>query len=102
MPECVAKSLHSCLTLCNPMYCSPLGSSDHGILQVRLLAWVAMPSSRGSSQRRYRTHVSHFAGSFLLSEPPGKPFKRLRDPQKQLHEAEKKNKEGQLETDWIF
>jgi len=73
-----------------------------GILQARIMQWVAMPSSRGSSQHRYRTQVSHFAGRFLLSEPPGKPFKGLRDPQKQLHEAEKKNKEGQLETDWIF
>ena len=37
-------------TLCNPMDCSPPGSSVHGILQTRILEWVAMPSSRGSSQ----------------------------------------------------
>ena len=42
----------SCLTLCNPMDCSPLGSSVHGILLERILEWVAMPSSRGSSQPR--------------------------------------------------
>ena len=47
-----AKSLHSCPTLCNPMGCSLPGSSVHGILQARILEWVAMPSSRGSSQPR--------------------------------------------------
>ena len=40
-----AKSLQSCLTLCNPMDCSPPGSSVHGILQSRVLEWVAMPFS---------------------------------------------------------
>ena len=43
------KSLQSCLTLCDPMDCSPLGSSVHGFLQAGILVWVAMPSSRGSS-----------------------------------------------------
>ena len=42
------KSLQSCPTLCNPMDCSPPGSSVHGILQARILESVAMPSSRGS------------------------------------------------------
>ena len=41
-----------CLTLCNTMDCSLPDSSVHGILQVRILEWVAMPSSRGSSQCR--------------------------------------------------
>ena len=41
-----------CLTLCDPMNCSPPGSSAHGILQARILEWVAIPSSRGSSQPR--------------------------------------------------
>ena len=53
-----AKLLQSCLTLGNPMDYSPLGSSVHGILQARILEWVAMPSSRGSSQPRDQTHVS--------------------------------------------
>ena len=44
-----AKLLHSCLTLCDPTDNSPLGSSVHGILQIIILEWVAMPSSRGSS-----------------------------------------------------
>ena len=40
------KSLESCLILCDPMDCSPPGSSVHGILQARILEWVAMPSSK--------------------------------------------------------
>ena len=40
----------SCLTLCDPMDCSPLGSSVRGISQARILEWVAISSSRGSSQ----------------------------------------------------
>ena len=46
------KVTQSCLTLCDPMDCSPPGSSVHGILQARILEWVAMPSSRGSSWLR--------------------------------------------------
>ena len=45
-----ALSLQSCLTLWDPMDCNPPGSSVHGIFQTRILKWVAMPSSRGSSQ----------------------------------------------------
>ena len=63
------------LTLCNPMDCSPPGSSVHGILQTRMLEWVAAPSFRGSSQPRDRTQVSHLhwqAGSLPLA-PAGKP-----------------------------
>ena len=51
-----AKLLQSCL--CNPMDHILPGSSVHGILQARVLERVAMPSSRGSSQPRDRTHVS--------------------------------------------
>ena len=54
-----AKSLQLCLTLCNPMDCSPPGSSVHGILQARIREWVAMPCSRGSSQPRDQTCVSY-------------------------------------------
>ena len=52
------KSLQSCLTLCDPKARSLPGSSVHGILKARILEWVAMPSSRGSSPPRDRTHVS--------------------------------------------
>ena len=60
-----AKSLQSCLTLFYPMDCSLPGSPGFGILQVRILEWVAMPSSRGSSQSRNRTQVSCIAGGFF-------------------------------------
>ena len=46
------------IQLCDPMACSQPGSSVHGILQARILGWVAMPSSRGSSWPRDRTHIS--------------------------------------------
>ena len=47
-----AKSLQSCPALCDPLDCSLLGSSVHGILQARMLEWVAMASSRGASGPR--------------------------------------------------
>ena len=50
-----------CLTLCDPMDCSPPGSSIHGIFQARVLEWVAIAFSRGSSWLRDRTLVSHIA-----------------------------------------
>ena len=56
----------SCLTLCNPMDCSPPGSPVHGILQARLLEWVAIPFSRGSSWPRDQIQVSHIAGRFFI------------------------------------
>ena len=51
-----------CPTLCDPMDCSPPGFSVHGILQARVLEWVAISFSRGSSKPRDRTQVSHIAG----------------------------------------
>ena len=55
----------SCLTLCNPMDCIPPVSSVHGILQAKILEWVAMLSSRGSSQPRDQTQVFCIAGRFF-------------------------------------
>ena len=52
------KATQSCLTLCDPMIV-------HGILQAKILEWVALPFSRGSSQPRDRTQVSHIAGRRL-------------------------------------
>ena len=52
----------SCPTLCDPVDCSPPGSSIHGILQARILEWVAISFSRESSQHRDLTQVSHIAG----------------------------------------
>ena len=70
-------SFQLCLTLCNPRNCSPPGSSVHGILQARILEWVAMPSSRGSSLPRDPTRVScllHWQEGSLPLTPPGKIF----------------------------
>ena len=57
-----AESLQSFSTLFNPMDCSPAGSSNHGILQARILEWVAMPFFRGSSPPRDQTWVLHITG----------------------------------------
>ena len=56
------ETTQSCLTLCNPVDCSLPGSSVHGILQARMLEWVAISFFRGSSQPRDQTRVSHIAG----------------------------------------
>ena len=54
------------LTLCDPMDCSRPGSSVHGILQARILEWVAIPFSRGSSQPKDQTHISYIEGRFFI------------------------------------
>ena len=62
----------SCPTLCNPMDCSPPGSFIHGISQARILVWVAISFSRGSSQSRDQAHISCLAGGFFTTEAPRK------------------------------
>ena len=61
----------SCLTLCNPLDCSPLGSSAHGIRQAKILERVAISFFKGYSWPRGWTWVSCIAGSFFTTEPPG-------------------------------
>ena len=56
------KVAQSCLTLCDPM-----DYMDHGILQARILEWIAFPFSKGSSQPRDRTQVSPIVGRFFTS-----------------------------------
>ena len=56
-----AKSPKSCPTLCDPMDCSPPGSSLPGVFQARILEWVTTSFSRGSSQPRYQTHISYIS-----------------------------------------
>ena len=56
------KVTQSCPTLCDPM-----DYTVHGILQVKILEWVAFPFSRGSSQPRVWTQVSHIAGRFFTN-----------------------------------
>ena len=75
-----AQSLEMCPTLCDPIDHSTPDSSIHGILQARILERVAMPSSRGSSQSRDRTHVSYIsciAGGFFTAEPLGESIYQL-------------------------
>ena len=62
---CACLVSQQCLTLCDPMDCSPQGSSVYEILQARILEWVAMPSSRRSSQLRNWTQVSCITGRFF-------------------------------------
>ena len=67
-----ARSLLSCLTVCNPMDYSPSGSSVHGILQARIVKWVAISSSRGSSRPRDCNHISYVSciGRWVLYHYP--------------------------------
>ena len=71
-----AKSLQSCPILCNLMDCSPPGSSVHGILQARILEWVAMPSSRRSSRHRGQLWVSYISctGRWVLHQKSPDPL----------------------------
>ena len=71
------KTLQLCLTLREPMDCSPPGSSVHGILQARILEWAAIPSSRGSSQPGDWTCISCLQHRPVGSLPlalPGSPW----------------------------
>ena len=72
-----AKLLQSCPTLWDLIDCSLPGSSVHGIIQARILEWVALPFSRGSSQPRDWTRISCdscIAGRFFTAESPEKPL----------------------------
>ena len=64
-----AKSLQSCPTLCDAMDCSPPGSSFRGVLQARILEWVAMPSTRGSPPGTEPTSLTSpaLAGGFFTT-----------------------------------
>ena len=66
--SCVCVCAQSCLSLCSPMDYSPLGSSVHGIVQDRILVWVFISFSRGSSQSKDQTHMSYVScvGRWIL------------------------------------
>ena len=66
------KAAQSCQTICHPM-----DYTVHGILQARILEWVAFPFFRGSFQPRDRTQVFHVTGGFFTSWATGKPGSRL-------------------------
>ena len=71
-------------TLCDPMDCSLPGSSVHGILQRRILEWVAISFSRGSSQPRDRTQVSSIEGRFFTLWATRKATRKFISLNKQL------------------
>ena len=85
LPQCVCvhacarvcvQSLQSCPSLCHPKDCSLPGSSVYGIFQARILEWVAMPSSRGSSQPGMEPAsplLPALQVNSLPTGPPGKP-----------------------------
>ena len=85
--EVKKKVTQSCQTLCNP-----LGYRVHGIIQARILEWAAFHFSRGSSQPRDWTQVSHIAGGFFTTESQGKPLYKLRKGDNEsissLHDAD--------------
>ena len=78
---CECSIAQSFLALCDSMACSPLGSSVPGILQARILEWVAMPSSPGDLPDPGIEPASlaypALAGGFFTTGPPGKPLTGL-------------------------
>ena len=70
--QCVLVS-QMCPTLCDTKDCRPLGSSVHGILQARILEWVAISSSRGFSRPRNGTQVSCIGGDSFHQNHQGIP-----------------------------
>ena len=72
-----AQVAKSCLSLFGPVDCSPAGFFVYGIYQARILEWVAISFSRGSSQPRDWTHISCTAGGFFTNEPCRKPMARI-------------------------
>ena len=80
--------LLSCVQLfCDPMDCSPPGSSVHVISQARILEWVAISFSKGFSLPRDQTDISCIAGRFFTTEPPGKA-PAIRDPKPNKKETD--------------
>ena len=76
-PCCASSVPESSPTLCNPMDCSPSGSSVHVISQARKLEWVTIPFPRGSSDPGMEPQSPALAGRFFTAEPLGKPHTQL-------------------------
>ena len=74
VPKVKVKSLSRVRLFATPWNVSPPGSSIHRILQARILEWVAISFSRGSSRPKDRTQASPLQADTLTSEPPGKPY----------------------------
>ena len=89
IPQSENEVAQSCPTLCDPMDCSLPGSSLHGILQARVLEWVAISFSRGSSQPRDRTRVSWI---------PGRHFNLWATREARFHKARDKKAKANRKT----
>ena len=74
--ESESEVAQSCPTLCDPMDCSPPGSSVHGILQARILEWVAISFSRCLPDPGIKPRSPALQADTLTSDPPGKPIQR--------------------------
>ena len=82
---CVHTQLLSHAWLCDPTDCSPPGSSVYGISKARILEWVAISSSRGSSRPRDQTRISCIGRQILYCwSPQGSPFTWLKRKWKSL------------------
>ena len=75
----------SCLTLCDPMDCSPPSSSVHGILQARILEWVAIAFFRRSSQPGFKPGSLALQADSLPSEQPEKQAKSIKNLLERIH-----------------
>ena len=85
------KSFSRVQRLCDPMDCSPPGSSIHGIFQARVLEWVAIPFSRRSSWPRDRTRVSCIAGRCFTVWATRKESNQTNPNRGTLHKATSQN-----------
>ena len=84
MQVCACSVTELCLTLCEPMDCSPPGSSLPGIFQARILEWVAISFSKGSSQPRNWTQVSCIGSQILSHWATREPQYRCKNPQQNI------------------
>ena len=96
--ESESEVAQSCPTLCFPVGCSLPGSSIQGIFQARVLEWVAISFSRGSSQPKIEPRSPTFQAGALPSEPPGKPY-HTASP---LHQKNTKTECPEKYKHWIF
>ena len=101
-PSCSERCIQSCLTLCDPWTVPPPGSSVHGILQARILEWVASPFSRGSSRPRDQTQSPALQTDSLPAEPPGKLWNWWSMEQEASGISKSPPREGRMryELDW--
>ena len=94
-PESESEVTQSCPTLCDPVDCSPPGFFVHGILQARILEWVTISFSRGSSWSRDQTQVSRIGGRGFNLWATREAWPRQHDKKKQRHYFARKGPSSQ-------